>query len=200
MKWWPFDLLLRTNLAGWGRWKQWDKICSFHREGILAPQRLTGRRRPLFSLGLCTRPDKERRMCENGRGERKGGRGERKGGRESEVWEGCWRSAKQYWEQTEEEMISKRTWANLKMCFFLSTILRAPFEPQMPMSPVCSQPSESIASAVLTGSFRYPKKKWWRYQFQSRESHVFLYSLSISVRRSVCFNNFSHMRWCWITL
>ena len=43
-------------------------------------------------------------------------------------------------------------WASLKICFFLSIILSCPFSVQQPISPVWSQPSESIASAVFSGS------------------------------------------------
>jgi hypothetical protein len=44
--------------------------------------------------------------------------------------------------------------AVMRMSFLRSTIVSAPSGPSVPMSPVCSQPSVSIAAYVDTG--------WWR--------------------------------------
>ena len=56
------------------------------------------------------------------------------------------------WKRSEDGEEIWRTCANLKMCFFLSTILRVPFGSQRPMSPEWSHPSESRASLVFSSS------------------------------------------------
>ena len=45
-------------------------------------------------------------------------------------------------------------WDSLKMFFFLSMILRAPFGRIVPTSPVWTQPSSSMASLVLSWSLK----------------------------------------------